>query len=277
MSVLTQTFKDFEVVVVDDASNDNTREVVQGFTDARIRYIQHEKNMGGSAARNTGIKSSLGKYIAFLDDDDEWLPEKLQLQVDLLEKSPLHIGVVYTAYHLVAKDSGNSLGIRIPSKTGNLSRSLLKKNWVGSTSSVLIRKTCFERVGLFDESLPSCQDYDLWIRISKEFHFMYISKPLVVHHDHKVRISNNMEALCKGVDVMLKKHKIPSFAMASNFGYVRYVEIGTLYCCQNNMTEARKAYSCAIKMYPLGIKAYLGLCLTLLGPKTIRRLIDFPI
>ncbi len=92
-SVLNQTYQDFEIIVVDDCSEDNTEEIVKSFNDSRIRYIKHKKNKGGSAARNTGIKRARGKYIAFLDDDDEWLPSKLEKQIMLFEKLSKHYGV----------------------------------------------------------------------------------------------------------------------------------------------------------------------------------------
>ena len=85
-SVLNQTFQDWELLVVDDASENDTEEVVDGFGDHRLRWFRHEKRIGGSAARNTGIVNSVGAYVAFLDDDDEWLPDKLRLQVELLRK-----------------------------------------------------------------------------------------------------------------------------------------------------------------------------------------------
>src|SRR5919106_1816578 len=98
-SVLAQTFQDFEIIVVDDASHDNTPAVIARFNDERIRYIRHDTNKKISASRNTGVLNSRGSYIAFLDDDDEWLSEKLQLEVDLLDNSPLKTGAVYTGFY----------------------------------------------------------------------------------------------------------------------------------------------------------------------------------
>jgi len=103
-SVLNQTYQDFEVIVVDDGSTDNTEEIVKSFNDPRIRYIRHEKNKGAAAARNTGIKAARGKYIAFQDSDDEWLPEKLEKQMKVFENAPPEAGVVYTDMQRINED-----------------------------------------------------------------------------------------------------------------------------------------------------------------------------
>ena len=126
-SVLNQTFQDFEILVVDDASDDNTREVVAGFEDIRIKYFRHDTNRGGSAARNTGIRNSMCSYIAFLDDDDEWFPEKLGKQMELLLASDPKVGAVYTGYLDVDKATGQVIGEQLPSRRGNLPTSLSRE------------------------------------------------------------------------------------------------------------------------------------------------------
>ena len=133
-SVLNQTFQDFEVIIVDDASNDNTGEVVRGFVDKRIHYVCHEVNRGGAAARNTGILKARGRYIAFLDDDDEWFPEILQLQISLLDQSPPEVGGIYAGYERKMSTTGESLGITLPTKRGDLSYELLLSNPLAGTT-----------------------------------------------------------------------------------------------------------------------------------------------
>ena len=97
-SVLNQTYQDFELIVVDDGSTDNTEDIIRQFQekDKRIKYIKHDKNKGGSAARNTGIKNSRGEYIAFQDSDDEWFPEKLEKQIEIIECTDPKVGIVYS-------------------------------------------------------------------------------------------------------------------------------------------------------------------------------------
>ena len=250
-SVLKQTFQNFEIIVVDDASNDNTEDVLKSISDSRIRYIKHQTNMGGSAARNTGIKKAFGEYIAFLDDDDEWLPHKLALQIDVLDNSPAEVGVVYTGYQRVNKNSGVVVSQMVPSKRGDLSKALFVKNCVGSTSSVLLKKECFQRVGLFDENLSSSQEYDLWIRISTEFQFDYIKEPLLKYNVHEKKIRNDLEAVGIGLNTMIEKYRTKIVTLKKNFGYYGLIELGIHYCLQGDTKKGRKAFVNAMQFYPL--------------------------
>lgn len=97
-SVLNQTYQNFELIIIDDGSTDNTRELVTSFNDERIRYIRHEENKGEAAARNTGLKAARCDYIAYQDSDDEWLPEKLARQIELLQDASPEVGVIYTGF-----------------------------------------------------------------------------------------------------------------------------------------------------------------------------------
>lgn len=205
-SVLDQTYQDFEIIVVDDGSRDNTEEIINGFTDTRIRYVKHQKNKGGSAARNTGIKLAKGKYIAFQDSDDEWLPEKLEKQMKAFKKASDEVGVVYTGFHRI-KDG---ITYYVPSdditkKEGNIHNTLLYGNFV-TTQVAVVNAECFKKVGMFDESLPRLQDWELWIRISKYYNFSCIDEPLVKSFYQEDSISSNSVALHTAYKLILKKH-----------------------------------------------------------------------
>ncbi|MER3445447.1 MAG: glycosyl transferase [Candidatus Dadabacteria bacterium] len=271
-SVLNQTFQDFEIIVVDDASNDGTYEVVSSFNGNGIKYIRHKINRGGAAARNTGIRASTGEYIAFLDDDDEWMPEKLQMQVDLLQISPPEVGAVYTGYLIIDRVKGEIVDRKTATKRRDLSNELILSNYLGAAgSSILLRRGCFEKVGLFDKGLSSSQDYDMWIRIPREFHFDCVEKSLIKYHFHKNRISNNLIALINGREMLLKKYS--QFFESHRKSYSLYhLGLGVLYCYTGNIKRGRELLVQAIRLYPFEIRHYFNLFLSLLGADNFKRL-----
>lgn len=190
-SVLSQTFADFELIVVDDASTDETEAVVAEIDDSRIRYIKHENNRGVSAARNTGIHRARGNVVAFQDSDDEWLPEKLRKQMDVFSDAPAEVGVVYTGMRRTV--NGDERYIPYPGvthKEGDIQRSIVKQNFI-STQMAAVRRECFDKVGTFDEELPALVDWDLWIRISEHYHFRLVDEPLVIAAVNPDSISSN--------------------------------------------------------------------------------------
>jgi glycosyltransferase involved in cell wall biosynthesis len=271
-SVVTQSYTDFEVIIVDDASNDDTENVVSRFSDPRIRYIKHETNKGGAAARNTGIKNAIGDFIAFLDDDDEWLPEKLRRQVEVLCSSSRKCGCVYTGCVKVERESGRILQQKIPTQSGDISDSLLRKNCICSTSSVLLRRECLDKVGLFDEKLPSYQDYDMWIRISKHFDFENIPEPLFIYYLHEIKIWKNCDAISAGLGLMIKKYGVKPWSVWKHFGYYGYLEVGILYCQNGDPRKGRGAYLMAIKLCPYQLKAYVLFAVSVFGAGFLAKL-----
>jgi len=148
-SVFAQTYQDFEVIVVDDGSTDGTREVLSPYTD-KIKYI-YQENRGVSSARNRGVRESVGEYIAFLDADDVWVGEdKLSIQVDVLERNE-KVGLVYGKMAMV-DSSGKQYGIKPEKTVGPTFKELIETGGHIPTSTVLVRKKCFEKAGYFDES-----------------------------------------------------------------------------------------------------------------------------
>lgn len=270
-SVLNQTYRDFEIVVVDDASNDNTREVVGSFNKGNICYVRHETNKGVTAARNTGVLNSNGAYIAFLDDDDEWLPQKLTRQMDLLRRSPLQTGAVYTGLLRVDHRSGKTIEEWIPTKRGDLFNELCFENCVGTASTVLLKKECFNTLGLFDEDICFGEEYDMWIRVSKRFLFECVNEPLVKYRVHPAKLSTNYELVISGLEAQLRKHE--AFFRSNKKGYsYRYLSLGTLYCYVGNMGRGRVAFLTAIKLYPWGLRHYYNWCLSLLSAANFKKL-----
>jgi glycosyltransferase involved in cell wall biosynthesis len=177
-SVLAQTFRDFELLVVDDGSSDHTSVLLEGYGD-RIRVIR-QANQGVSAARNRGIQASTGQWIAFLDSDDSWFPGKLQAQISYAQQHPeFMIGQT--------EEIWIRNGVRVNPKqrhrkmAGMIFEHCLPLCLI-SPSAVMLRKTVLDEVGLFDETLPACEDYDLWLRITCRYPVHLIADPLIIKH-----------------------------------------------------------------------------------------------
>ena len=208
-SILSQTYTNFEVIVVDDASMDNTESVISGIKDDRIKYLRHKSNKGGAAARNTGIKAAKGDYIAFQDSDDEWLPQKLYKQMEVFEACDSKLGVVYTS---CIKFNGNivesfpDINIINAGSNGFIHEKFLRYNLV-TTQTALVRSECFKKAGGFDERLPRLQDWELWIRISKYYEFELINEPLVNVYYTSNSITFNDFAYIEAMAVILNKHR----------------------------------------------------------------------
>jgi len=187
-SVLGQTYRSLEVIVVDDGSTDNTREAVYSFNDTRIKYI-YQQNAGVNAGRNTGIKEAKGEFIAFLDADDLWYPEKLEKQLLLFEKDP-EIGLVYCLFAYFDSESGNIIGFHKEYKCfrGNVLEKLYGKNFIGSPTPV-IRREVFEKTGLFETDDQSVDDWTLWTKIAFHYKIDYVPEVLAKYRIHIGAIS----------------------------------------------------------------------------------------
>lgn len=189
-SVLRQTYNDYELIVVSDGSNDQTDKVVAAYTDPRIMYLKHEKPKGASATRNTGIRIAKGKYVAFLDDDDEWLPQKLEIQVPIIEKSSSKVGLIYAWMEYY--ENGKSIKIHTPSIKGNVFEEMLDKQAIGGCPTIIIKREVIERIGYFDEHLLRGNDGDYWRRITKFYNVDYVPRILAkINIDSENRISEN--------------------------------------------------------------------------------------
>lgn len=187
-SVARQTYNDWELIVVDDNGADSTmadesRAVVEAWsTDDRVRYIAHPSNRGGSAARNTGLGASRGEYVAFLDDDDEWFPAKLEAQLGYFATAPSDVALVTCGFKRVWPDGREE--VQVPDDRALTLERILMSNTVGTTSAVVGRRADLLAVGGFDEKLRSKQDIDLYVRLAQNYRLASVPDILLAYYVH---------------------------------------------------------------------------------------------
>ncbi len=207
-SVLRQTYQNMEIIIVDDGSTDHTQEIVKNINDARVRYVRNEKNKGAAAARNTGICLATGKYIAFQDDDDEWVPGKLQIQIDVLEQSSSRVDIVYSDMWKVRQGQRTYFhSPRFTPSDGIIYKHALADGvgYIGLVT-VVLRKECFDKAGLFDENLSSLIDYELFIRLSKDYYFHHIDEPLAIYYATHGSITANLTKVIQARRYIMNKY-----------------------------------------------------------------------
>jgi len=248
-SVLDQTFSDLELVVVDDGSRQSAEPAVRAAADPRVRFIRHEAARGDAAARNTGIRSSSGELVAFLDDDDEWLPEKLSVQVAEFRRAP-EIALLHTGRFVVSA-AGET---RSHSASGD-GDTQVRRSQI-TTSTVAVRRESLEAAGLFDETIPFCSDWDLWIRITRRFRIGYVDIPLIRYFASTAGLSGNLAGVIEGQWKVLAKHA--AFFEADPESYSDFlVGLGFICCYAGQMNRGREAFRKAIELRPAAWKAYV--------------------
>jgi len=202
-SVLNQTFTDLEVLIINDGSPDDIVEWASEIQDSRVKLISQE-NQGISGARNTGIWSSQGEYLAFLDADDIWEANKLEKQVECLDKN-LDVGMV-SSWISTIDSNGNLINIYRNYKEGNeLKRELFRSNIIFCGSTALVRRMCFEKVGFFERSLSSAADWDMWLRIAIHYSISVIKEPLVRYRRHPNSMSRKQRMMLQEVDRVMER------------------------------------------------------------------------
>lgn len=227
-SVLNQTFRNFEIIVVDDNGNNveiknqNIELIKKMGVEKGIKYFTYQENKGANYARNYGIKKSKGKYVAFLDDDDEFVEKKLEL---VYKECKEDVGLIYSEVKYI-DIFGEYLGKKKVYSEKELKKEILKKNFIGPTSAVVINKDILEKIGLFNEELESCQDWELWIRvIFNNKKIKKINTFLIfcyVDRKEKTRITNNYNGKIRGHEKILE---IIKFNYLNNFNVKEREEI----------------------------------------------------
>lgn len=205
-SILNQTCHDFEIIVVDDSSIDNTAEIIRSIGDQRIRYIRHQVNEGVSEARNTGIKAARGKFIGFLDSDDEWLPGKLRKQLDKFGQAPSDTGLVYGSCLFVDEATTKPIRPVMARKKGHVFRDMLMSDFVLSPTP-LVRKECFDKVGLFDRDFQTSEDWDMWLRIAQHYEFDFVRELVAKYYVSPSQTTGDSRKVTDGYRKFMAKHE----------------------------------------------------------------------
>lgn len=205
-SVMEQSYSEWELIIVDDGSTDNTKDIVKPVLeqDVRIRYICCPENKGQASARNTGIQAAQGEYVAFQDSDDCWLPDKLQLQMSMMEAHPEY-GLVYGQ---MVYNENEVLSIPFPPLNAGewIFKECLKQNLI-STQTMLVRRTIFDKIGLFDTNMSALEDYELALRITKNYPVGFVTEPVVTAYKSTDSVSRDLGKHLISSSIILKKYE----------------------------------------------------------------------
>lgn len=292
-SVLAQTWKDLEIIVVDDGSTDNTRDALVPYR-TRIKYIFQANSGGCSRPRNVGIRHSNGEYIAFLDSDDIMACPKIQLQVAFLKKHP-EVGMVFTDFGTFSDSgtlsesfisSGHSRFLALPRKSvgpndyilvQGLCDCLALDNFIGTPSCVVVRRRVVQRVGVFDESLYASEDIDMWFRIAQSFAIGFIDLPLLDYRIHGGNIfssknKNLVRSHLSRIKVRERFLKSGAISTITRRQLVRrlggmYLSLADLHLNDGNRSGALFNVWESLKRRPVQLTAYKLACMSFIPQK----------
>ena len=272
-SVISQTYKNLEIIVIDDGSKDNTKETLEYYMKAGLINYIYQENKGPAGARNEGIRTATGEYIAFLDADDLWMKDKLQLQIDYIQRNPQY-KVIFSdfmemsdgkiTFNSYLKEGGyKNVG------EGYLYDNLIKESFI-SPITAIISRDIFVKVGLFDEELIIGEDRDMWLRVAEEFQIGFLNKVLSIRNRHSTNLTRKRELYMLMQVRMLEKHlkrrmddkdKNPDCVREIKRELEnRYLELGMYYTREFRKDVARKYFWGSLK-YGFNLKsaALIGL------------------
>lgn len=280
--ILDQTFTDLEIIAIDDGSKDGTREwLTENAKGATL--IFNETNLGTYASLNVALSKATGEFIAVLNDDDLWAPDKLKRQVELLDKNP-DMGLVHTDGEFIdgedKKLEGSPLGFEFPrTESGDVSLDLVYQNKI-IASAVLVRRACFDQLGTFNEAYFGSGDWEMWIRVSEKWKVGFVKEFLTFYRVHGTNASHKLDRIWRD-DEMLRKWLAPRLehyderfqkglvkrAMSHN-----YAALGTVLTLNGHPKEGRKAYAKSLKEAPFRLKSAMRYLATFLPRDTFRKL-----
>lgn len=265
-SVLAQTYSDFELVIVDDASTDNTGDVVEGFDDDRIVYVRQRVNGGVSAARNTGIRRARGQYISLLDDDDEYLPRFLEETYQQFEVAPASVGFTWCGVRIVQDTHLGEVFVRDklwkpPSSVDSEQRrlSFIRAQAIGTGFGLTVRAGCFETVDMFDESLKMAVDAEFFVRLGREYDFRVLEEILVKVHRHAdSALTDRTPQRAEAYEQIIRKHS-DFFDEHPSLWVSHHYTAGVLHYHAGNRARGRQFLFEALRRNPLHWRSWKSL------------------
>ena len=258
-SVLNQTYNNYELIIIDDGSTDNTKQIINSFNDNRIVYLKHNHNKHASAARNTGIAKSKGELIAFLDDDDQWLPKKLEKQIALIQKLPPKVGLIYCWMDYYNNEK--LIHKHRPKLQGSVFPMVLDQQRIGGCPTLLIRKEILINMGGFDITIRRGNDGDLIRRICKKYDVDFVPEVLVkvnVGHGYSSIGSSSKESIKNaiyGQKVKFTKFKSELESLPKQKSKI-YSYIGYHYSELGQKIDSNNYFLKAFITYPLNFILY---------------------
>lgn len=272
-SILASGYRNFEIIVVDDGSTDETPAVIATYGTA-VRYIR-QQNAGQGAARNTGIQTAQGEYIAFVDSDDLWLPDKLFHQVDVLDTT----GSAWVYCDGYEFDGLTGHVLRLISRdnrlyTGDVLEPLLWGNFIASPTPV-VRRSVFEEVGYFDQSpiLRNREDWDMWLRIAGRYPIQLVDKPLVRYRVHpggatsREPVETILESKRTVVEGAIRREPERLGHLRNRVLWDLYVKYGRVSVNRGEYVSGRGLFAQAIRLAPTRVQAYVYWALACTGPR----------
>jgi glycosyltransferase involved in cell wall biosynthesis len=274
-SIAAQTCTDYEVIVVDDGSTDQTVDAIareSAFFGKRLKVVRGTQNRGAPHARNVGVAVAEGRFIAFLDADDEWLPHKLAEQLTAFERVGSDVGLITTRYRLI-DISGNVFRENpLEPKEGDLTGWMFdfisgKREIVGVFSTLMFKRELFDRIGGLDESLPCWEDADFYFRIAEHGCFGFLPEVLTIKYDSGDSISASWSREAVGVSRFWKKYR-SRFGLRPSFR--RYLAwrlhcAGIEACLAGEMGRGRRLFRESMVIWPPNVRPFVHLLVALAG------------
>lgn len=280
-SIFAQTYRDFEVIALDDGSADGTRDWLRERED-QARILFNEKNLGTYATLNRGLGAASGEFIAILNDDDVWRPTKLERQIELLDRFP-RVGLVHTDGFFIdahgERLEGSPLGFEFPrTETGDVFLDLAYQNKI-IASAALVRRDCFDALGGFDETYFGSGDWQMWLRIAERWEVGYVAEPLTLYRVHGANASHKLERIWRD-DQRLREWLAPRLEAATDRDPLRATRakahnwacLGTVRKLNGDPAGARAAFAASLREQPGRLKSVLRWAATYLPVGAFRRL-----